>query len=398
MKYAFVIPDGFADYPIASIGAKTPIEVANTPFMDEIAKTGMQGLCPTTPPNKAPGSDVCTLSLLGYDSSDFNCGRAPLEAASLGIPVGPKDLVLRCNLIHVGEKEEFVDHCAGHISSEESHQLIQAIQEELGTEEIQFYPGVSYRHIVIWKNHETLRCTMTPPHDVPGKLIKNHLPEGVEAPTFLRWIEKSRKILKNHPVNLARQKMGKLTANSIWIWGGGHKPVLTSFQNKFGVKGGVISGVDLIRGIAKFLELEVISVPGITAYFDTDYAAKGRYAVDYLKNHDFVLVHVEATDEAGHVGNFKEKILSLERIDQHIVAPLYRFLKESGDFRFLIAPDHFTPSEMRIHVNDPVPFVLAGKGISPGNKTYSEKNAQESGFIFKKGYDLMPYFLKVKDS
>ncbi len=394
MKYAFVIPDGFADYPIASIGGKTPMEVAKTPFMDEIAKAGRQGLCPTTPPKMAPGSDVCTLSLLGYDSSRFNCGRAPLEAASLGLSVGQKDLVMRCNLIHVGEKEEFVDHCAGHITSEESHPLMQAIQEELGTENIQFYPGVSYRHILIWKNHETFQCKTTPPHDVPGKLIKNHLPEGVDAPVFLKLIEKSRKVLKNHPVNLARQKAGKLTANCIWLWGGGHKPVLTPFPKKFGVHGGVISGVDLIRGIAKFLELDVISVPGITAYFDTDYVAKGAYAIEYLKHHDFILVHVEATDEAGHVGNLKEKILSLERIDQHIVGPLFHFLKESGeDFRFLIAPDHFTPTEMRIHVNDPVPFMIAGKGIPAENKPYSEKNAKESGFVFKKGYDLMPYFL-----
>ncbi|MBN2144973.1 MAG: cofactor-independent phosphoglycerate mutase [Candidatus Aureabacteria bacterium] len=393
MKYALIIPDGMADYPIHSLEGKTPLEVAHTPFMDEAAAMGEIGLCYTTPKGLHSGSDVCILSLLGYDAQSSYSGRAPLEAASLEISMEPQDVVMRCNLIHVNEKEEIQDHCAGHITTEEARPLIEALQNELGSDSLRFHAGVSYRHILAWKNKPGFDYHSVPPHDVPGEPIKKHLPSGKDASFLTELLFKSRRILENHPVNLKRNKKGKLTANSIWLWGAGYKPTMEKFKDKFGLSGCVISAVDLIRGLGKLLDLNIISVPGITGYFDTDYEAKGRYGIESLKQNDLLIIHIEAPDEAGHIGNVQEKIHSIEQVDRYIVGPILQYLKNEKDFRLLISPDHYTPINKKTHTADPVPFLLCRQGKPHQNALYNEKEAKNSRLVFKKGYELMPYFL-----
>ena len=391
-----VIPDGMGDYPIEEIGGKTPLEAAHTPFMDELSWNGKIGRCQTVPQGYYPGSDVCILSLLGYDPVKFYSGRAPLEAASLGISMKEDDLVLRCNLIHLTEDMRIADHCAGHITTEEAKEIIQTLSEELGNEVIQFFPGVSYRHITRWSSKPDFEAETTPPHDVPGEPMEKHLPKGKDAELLIQMIKKSRDILRHHPVNLKREAAGKPAANCIWFWGAGYKPKLTNFSDTFGLKGAVISAVDLIKGLGSILKLKEIKVPGITGYFDTDYKAKGSYAVEAIKEFDWILVHVEAPDEAGHSGNLHEKILSIERIDKFILGPLVNHLKALGEeFRLLVTPDHYTPVSKKTHVNHPVPFLLYGSGIDKEDILYSEKNAEKSGLFIKDGHKLMPYFLKL---
>lgn len=394
MKYVMVIPDGMGDFPIAEIDGKTPLEAARTPFLDELSRNGKIGRCQTVPQGYYPGSDVCILSLLGYDPVKSYSGRAPLEASSLGIPMKDDDLVLRCNLIHLTEDMRIADHCAGHITTEEAEKIIHTLSEELGNDTIQFFPGVSYRHITRWSAKPDFEAETTPPHDVPGEPMENHLPRGKDAEILIRMMKKSQSVLRNHPVNLNRKALGKPTADSIWFWGAGYKPKLTSFYQTFGLKGAVISAVDLIKGLGSILELKEIKVPGITGYFDTDYKAKGAYAVEAIKDSDWVLVHVEAPDEAGHVGNLHEKILAIERIDEFILGPLVNHLKAGHEeFRILVTPDHYTPVSKKTHVNHPVPFLLYGTGIDKQGLLYSEKNAEKSDLFIKDGYKLMPYFL-----
>ena len=396
MKYAMIIPDGMGDFPVTELKGKTPVEVAFTPFLDKISSSGRHGLCRTVPEGFYPGSDVCILSLLGYDPSIYYSGRAPLEAASLGIPVENEDLVMRCNLIHIGDKGEIIDHCAGHITTDEAKEILKTLSKELGNDFLHFYPGVSYRHIAVWKNKRDFEARTTPPHDVPGELFEKHLPEGKDAQVLKDLILRSQSILKDHPVNQKRKSQGKLTANSIWLWGTGYKPKIETFKEKFGVKGAVISAVDLIKGLAVLMDLKEMKVPGITGYFDTDYKAKGEYALKALKDHDLIIVHVEAPDEAGHVGNLAEKIKAIEMIDRHILGPVLEYLESMGDYRIWVTPDHYTPVEKRIHVNHPVPFALSGKGVAPSGFNFSEKNAEAAAFSFGKGYELMPYFLNQK--
>ena len=394
MKYVMIIPDGMGDYPIAEIDGKTPLEAARKPFIDELSGNGTIGRCQTVPSGYYPGSDVCILSLLGFDPVKYYSGRAPLEAASLGIPMKVDDLVLRCNLIHLTDDLKIADHCAGHITTEEAKDIINTLSHELGNETIQFFPGVSYRHITRWSSKPDFEAETTPPHDVPGKPMQDHLPRGKDAETLIRMMTESRKILKDHPINLKRKASGKPTADSIWFWGAGYKPRLDTFHDTYGLKGAVISAVDLIKGLGSILKLEEIKVPGITGYFDTNYKAKGTYAINALKDFDWILIHVEAPDEAGHVGNLHEKILAIERIDEFIIGPVYNYLKASGEeFRILITPDHYTPVAIKTHVNHPVPFLLYGNGIEKQGIPYSEKNAEKTSLFIQDGYKLMPYFL-----
>ncbi|OVE73661.1 cofactor-independent phosphoglycerate mutase [bacterium B13(2017)] len=394
MKHVLIIPDGMGDLPTSELNGKTPVEQAETPHLDEISKNGHLGLCYTTPSGFPPGSDICILSLIGYDPEIYYSGRAPLEAASLNINMNPEDVIFRCNLINLGPNQEIQDHSAGHISTEESREIILTLSEELGTADLEFFPGVSYRNILVLKNKPNFKCDTTPPHDVPGQNYKDNLPHGKDAKILNDLMSRSIEILKDHPVNIQRKCNNKATADMIWLWGGGYKPNMDNFYSKYGVKGAVISAVDLIKGLAKVLDLDVLDVPGITAYFDTDYSSKGQYAAQALKKYDLVIVHIEAPDEAGHVGNVKEKIKAIENIDKYIIGPVYKHLSKEKEFRIMISPDHYTPVEKRIHMNYPVPFVICGKNIPKNGIIYSEKNAKKSELIFLKGYELMSYFLK----
>ncbi|EKD26369.1 MAG: hypothetical protein ACD_79C01236G0002 [uncultured bacterium] len=392
MKYVMIIPDGLGDYPVGIIGDKTPVEAAYTPNLDEISLKGRLGLCHTTPSGFDPGSDVCIMSLMGYNPKEYYSGRAPLEAESLGIKVKEDDLVIRCNLIHTNEGK-IIDHCAGHITSDESKELIKTLSEKLGSDIIKFYPGVSYRNILVWKSKKQFDLKTIPPHDVPGELIEKNLPRGNDKDFLIDLMLKSRDILKDHPVNIKRRNTGKPTADMIWLWGSGFKPHLTSFKEKFGLNGCVISAVDLIRGIASIIGLKEIKVPGITGYFDTNYEGKGKYGVEALKDNDFLIIHIESPDEAGHAGKLDEKIKAIECIDKFIIGPIYEELKKHSKYRILISPDHYTPVEKKIHINEPVPFVINGYGINSENKLFSERNANESSLVFKDGYKMMSLLL-----
>ncbi len=396
MKFAFIIPDGMGDYPVSKLNGKTPVEYAKTPNLDKISLNGETGLCHTTPNGFSPGSDVCISSLLGYNPEIYYSGRAPFEARALDIPISNNDLIMRLNFINISEQDTINDHSAGHITTDEADELITALAEELETEDFKFYTGVSYRHILLWKNKPDFECKMTPPHDVPGEPFKNHLPSGKDAEKIVEMILKSRDILDNHRVNLRRKKENKPTANLMWPWGNGYIPTMETFKEKFGVKGSVISAVGLIKGLAKFLNLKEIDVPGITAHFDTDYHAKGQYAIEALKEHDLIIVHIEAPDEAGHIADIEEKVKAIERIDEHIIGPVLNALEKHGDFRIIVSPDHYTPVEKRIHVNNPVPYAIYGTDITTkSNLTFSEKHAAKNGIVFLDGYKLMPYFLGI---
>jgi len=395
MKYVVIIPDGAADRPSESLRGKTPLEVARLPNINRIASTGRLGTVQTVPDELAPGSDVAILSLLGYDPTENYTGRAPLEAVAQDIVLGPNDWVFRCNLVTVGD-EEMVDYSAGHISTKEAEVLIAALQQRLGTENLRFYAGVGYRHLVVIKG-ETFSVRTVPPHDIMGQSLKKHLPKGKNAARLKDLMTASREILAEHPVNKVRRDLGENMANQIWLWGQGKRPALESFAKRWGLRGAAITAVDLVRGIAKLIGWEVIKVEGATGYFDTNYTGKGHAAIEALKNHDLVVVHVEAPDEAGHNGDAREKVRALEAIDREIVGPVLAALEASGEpWRILVSPDHETPLDLRTHERQPVPFCMMGEGMAaarPGG-TFTEANARKTGMHVAVGHELMEYFLK----
>jgi 2,3-bisphosphoglycerate-independent phosphoglycerate mutase len=402
MKYVIVIPDGCADEPQASLGAKTPLQAAHTPYMERIARSGVVGRADNVPPGLTPASDVATLSLFGYDPLVVYTGRAPLETAAMGIPLGPEDWAIRCNLVHV-EREEMRDFTSGHISSEDGRALIQALAEALGGPvnfsglqgRLEFHPGVSYRNILVYRGPGAPFGPETktqPPHDVPDRPIADHLPRGPGADLLCHLMQRSREILRDHPVNRARQK----PATQIWLWGQGRAPSLRPFREVYGKQGAILSAVDLVRGVGILLGWDRIDVPGATGYLDTDYAAKGRYGIAALANHDLVCVHVEAPDEASHEGRADAKVTALEEIDRHIVGPLLEALPSYGAWRLLVSPDHRTPLRTRAHAYGMVPFAVAGTGIAPGGQAfYDEVVAASSPLVFAKGHDLMKWFLSL---
>jgi 2,3-bisphosphoglycerate-independent phosphoglycerate mutase len=396
MKYVIVIPDGCADEPQATLGGKTPLQAAKKPNMDRIAKTGLVGRTDNVPPGLTPASDVATLSLFGYDPLVVYTGRAPLETAAMGLKLGPSDWAVRCNLVHV-DNEEMRGFTAGHITSEDGGELMQAIQAKLGGGALEFHAGVSYRNILIHRGPNAPFGGDTkaqPPHDIPDKPIAGFLPTGAGAELLKSLMTQSRAVLRDHPVNAKRRAAGKRDATQIWLWGMGRAPSLVPFAERFGKKGAIISAVDLVRGVGILLGWTRIDVPGTTGYLDTDYAAKGRYAIDALRTHDLVCVHVEAPDEASHEGKVDEKVKALERIDEHIVGPLLKVLPEYGDWRILVSPDHRTPLRTRAHAYGMVPFAVAGTGIAPvGQDSYDEIVANEARQVFHKGHDLMAWFL-----
>lgn len=400
MKYIILVGDGMADYSIPELGNKTPLQVANTTNMDLVARKGMSGVVNTIPENMPPGSDVANLSVLGYDPGIYYTGRGPLEAGSMGIKLSEDDVAYRCNIVSVAENGTMADYSAGHISSGESKELIELIDDELGTEEIRFYAGVSYRHLLICRSdpsgrlHESLKCT--PPHDITGRKYEEYLPTGDGQEIIRELMKRSKSILADHPVNRRRIAAGRNPGNMIWPWGQGRAPDMPSILERYGFTGSVISAVDLIKGIGYYAGLDIINVPGATGYLDTNYLGKAEYALESLRKRDFVWVHVEAPDEAGHAADIKAKIKAIEDFDSKVVGTVLRGIEESGEeYMLLVLPDHLTPISVRTHVHGLVPFAVCGTGIvSDHVDSFCEAAADSGSMRFEKGHTLMPYLVE----
>ena len=386
-RYMVILGDGMADRPLKELGGKTPLEAANTPNMDRLAQEGTCCWVKTVPKGMPPGSDVANLSVMGYDPQRFYTGRAPIEAASMGVELKEGDIAFRCNLVTI-ENGVMKDYSAGHISSEEAAELIASLQEALGDERFSFHPGVSYRHLMVWRGGpKVLECT--PPHDISDQEIAEHLPKGEGSTELLELMEKAREILANHPVNSRRAGSGKNPANSVWFWGEGPKPWLPAFEERFGLNGGVISAVDLVKGIGVLAGLKPVSVPGATGYIDTNYQGKVDAAIEILSEGQFVYIHIEAPDEAGHQGSVETKIRAIEDVDSKVVAPLVEWAKGCGKrVRILLTPAHPTPIEIKTHSSDPVPFVIwDSERPVAGAEAYNER-----AFEHLKPYTLEPGF------
>jgi 2,3-bisphosphoglycerate-independent phosphoglycerate mutase len=401
MKYAIIIPDGCADEPQSSLGGKTPLQAAQLPNMDRIARLGVVGRSNNVPASLTPASDVATLSLFGYDPLAIYTGRAPLETAAMGIKLGPNDWAIRCNLVTV-ESEQMRDFTAGHIDSADGKPLMASVQQALGGPvaggRLEFHAGVQYRNILVYRPDKAApfsKETRTqPPHDIPDQPIAGHLPSGPGSELLCDLMQRSRAVFERHPTNEARKARGKRPATQIWLWGQGKAPVLKPFMEVYGLRGAIISAVDLVRGVGVLLGWDRIDVPTATGYLNTDYAAKGRAGVAALADHDLVCVHVEAPDEASHEGRADAKIKALEEIDRHIVGPLLGALPSHGDWRILVSPDHRTPLRTRAHAHGAVPLAIAGSGIAPGGQTsYDEAVAAAAALAFDKGHELMEYWL-----
>ena len=397
MKYIIIVPDGMADYPIPELSGKTPLEAARKANMNRLAARGMTGLIQTIPAGLPPGSDIGNLSLLGYDPKKNFTGRAPLEAANMNIILRDDEIAFRCNLVTI-DKDTMLDYSAGHIPSKEAGILIATLNKELDAIDTKFYPGKSYRHLMVMKSRQIDRLKQIkfiPPHDISGKDIKNYLPKEREAVPVLALMEKSKAILADHPVNQVRRDLNENPANMIWLWGQGTKPQLPSFKEKFGLDGSIISAVDLVNGIGRLAGLDVITVPGATGYYDTNFKGKAEYAIKSLEKKDFVYIHIEAPDEAGHNGDVKNKVASIENIDRDIVGPVVNHFTEQDDVRILILPDHSTPVSLRTHSNEPVPFLMFGKGVRPdGSREFGETAAKVNGLRFKSGEEIMDFFIR----
>ena len=407
MKYALIIPDGSADEPQSSLSDRTPLQAAHTPHMDEIARRGVVGRADNVPASMPSGSDVATMSLFGYDPLKYHTGRAPLEAAAQGLELGPDDWAIRCNLVTI-LNGIMVSFTAGQIPNDLARQLIDDLQRCLASRELEFYAGVSYRNLLVYRAGRGTRghsghpgrapfsqeTQTTPPHDITDRPVAAHLPSGPGGEWLNAVMEKSIPILAESTGNQARTAKGELSATQVWLWGLGRRPALEHFRDRFGKTGAMITAVDLLRGIAELLGWKNVAVPGATGYLDTDYAAKGQYAIRALDDADLVIVHVEATDEASHEGEVSAKVAALERIDRDIVGPLLAHLQEQGDYRILVSPDHPTFLRTKTHSHGYVPWAMCGTGILPDvAQTYDEVAAAASPLIFDRGCDLMPYFL-----
>lgn len=396
MKFIVLVADGMADYPIPELEGKTPLAVARTPNMDYLAENGEIGMASFVPNGMTPGSDVANLSIFGYDPYKYYAGRGPLEAINLGIDLKENEVAFRCNLITVA-KDVLVDYSAGHISSKEAQVIIKFINERLADKDIRFYPGVSYRHImVISKQREgLLELKCTPPHDIIGKKFQDYLPRGKYNKIIIELMEKSNKILNTHEINQVRLDLKENPANMIWLWGQGKKIDLPFFKEKYGIEGSVISAVDLIKGIGRSIGLEPVNVPGATGYYDTNYEGKAAYAINSLKKKDFVFVHVEAPDEAGHNADLRAKITAIENFDKFIVGKMLETFKKDKNVRIMVLSDHPTPISLKTHTADPVCIEIYGQGITPDEfKFFNEALAKNSSLRFNKGYELMDYFIK----
>lgn len=402
MKYIVVLGDGMADYPVEALNNKTPIQYASTPAIDYMAKHGIIGTVKTVPEGMPPGSDTANMAVFGYNPFVYYSGRSPFEAASMGVPMLDTDITFRCNLVTVSDEEPYeekimLDHSAGEITTEESRELISALSEYLSTEAIKFYPGISYRHLMIWDNGP-YQWNLTPPHDILGKKVKDYMPRGLNSEVIEEMTKKSSQFLSQHDINKKRVAKGLNPANSIWIWGEGKRPLLSSFYEKYNLKGSVISAVDLIKGIGLCAGLDVIDVQGATGNIDTNYIGKAKAAMAELaKGNDFVYIHVEAPDECGHRYEVENKYKAIEFIDNQIVKVIKDEMERIGeDYKMIILPDHPTPLALRTHTSDPVPFLIYQSNDEKDNPNgcYDEFAAKDTGLYFPEGYKLMDYFIK----
>ncbi len=392
MKYVVLLGDGMADLPLDVLDGRTPLQAARTPNMDRIAAGGVPGLIRTVPDGFPAGSDVANLSVLGYDPSVYYTGRAPLEAASMSITLEPADVAIRCNLVTL-EDGRMADFSAGHISTDEAKVLITDVHKELADGQVAFYPGVSYRHLMVWRNGKRdMICT--PPHDITGQPVKGFLPAGDGHELLNDLMLRAQAMLRDHPVNRKRADEGKRPANAIWLWGQGIRPSLPTFQERYGLAGAVISAVDLLKGIGIYAGLTPIKVPGATAYFDTNYRGKALAALKALKEMDFVYVHVEAPDEAGHMGDVEEKVRAIENFDEKVVGPIWEGLQALREFRILLLPDHPTPIETRTHSKAMSPFVIFdSREVRASQDRYDEETARRSGRVVDPGFTMMDQFI-----
>lgn len=398
-KYVLLIGDGMADYPIAELDGKTPLEIAKTPNMDRIAACRI-GLVKTIPEGMEPGSDVANLSLLGYDPKVYHTGRAPFEAASMGVKLEPDEVAFRMNLVTLDWRSDqeilMASHSSGDISTDEARQIVETLRKEMNTSGVKIYPGVAYRHLLVWDKGPEKAETI-PPHDVLDQNMGPYLSASSQNP-IQGFIHRSWEILRGHPVNMERRKKGLKEANSIWLWGQGKSPNLPQFKDSFGLKGGAISAVDLLKGIGVYAGFTIINIPGATGYLDTNYRGKAEGAIKGLEHLDFLFVHVEAPDEAGHNGSFREKTQAIEAFDEKVVGTVMSGLGVFEDYRIMVASDHLTPICKKTHTSDPTPFAWATKReleSGPSGPGFTEASAGGSGLFIKNGYDLMPQFLKA---
>jgi len=393
-KYIVLLGDGMGDYPLPDHDNKTPLEIADTPNMDFLAQKGITGGIKTIPENYPPGSDVSNLSVLGFDPKLYFTGRAPLEAVSMGIAMAPEDIAYRCNLVTLKPSvNDFImeDYSAGHITTEESKELIQFINEKLGDEKITFYPGVSYRNLMVWKSGEN-NFDLPPPHDLTGKGVKEYITSPGNK--ILELLNSSQMLLKNHPVNLKRIEEGKKPANSVWLWGSGKKPAMPNLKDMYGLDGAVISAVDLIKGIGINAGLDAVNVPGATGYLDTNYKGKVENALKVLEEKNFVYLHIEAPDEASHEGNFENKVKAIEDFDSKVVGKIIKGLERYPKYKALLTTDHFTPLKIMSHTSEKVPFAIYSSD-SNGDKTkyFNENLVSEGSRNFENGFEIMEYFV-----
>ena len=399
MKYVIIQGDGMADEPIAALGNRTPLEAARTPNFDRVAGSGRLGLLHTIPDGLPPGSDVGNLSLFGYNPREFYTGRSPLEAAAMGVALGPDDVSFRMNLVTLGQNgagpnggnDVMDDYSGGHIDTEQAAVMVHSIAAELQTDQVQFYPGVSYRHLVVWR-HGEMGMTTTPPHDISGQPVEKYLPAGVGSERLREIMRRSREILANHPENWKRVQAGEKPITQGWLWGQGRAPNMARFRDRYGLKGACISAVDLVRGIAVYAGFDIIPVPGATGFLDTNYRGKGEYALKALADHDLVFVHIEAPDEAGHMGNVEEKVKAIESIDREVAGPLLDKLPKLGPFKILITSDHATPVARKSHVAAAVPFAMAtGEQLQNANPPlkYGETEARKTGVDIRDGFRVI---------
>ncbi len=401
VKYIVIIGDGMADRPLKELGGKTSLQAAFTPNMDKLAYEGTIGRVRTVPEGLYPGSDVANLSILGYDPKKFYTGRAPLEAASIGVDLKDDDIAYRCNLVTLKfNKDKTIaimeDYSSGHISTEEAGILIKDVDKELSTPAIKFYNGVSYRHLMVWSGGEPdVECA--PPHDIIGKEISDYLPVGSGEEVLRGLMLDSVDILESHEINKERISQGKNPANSIWLWGQGKKPRLSKFKEKYSIDGAMVSAVDLTKGLGIYAGFEILQVPGVTGWLDTNYVGKAEASLKALERVDFVYIHVEAPDEAGHSGNYKDKIKAIEDFDALVVGTVMRGIRPFEECRILLMPDHPTPIEVRTHTDEPVPFVIFDNGHKRKNEgaAFDESILQRKDIvIIEEGYKLMDYFIK----
>lgn len=397
MKVIILLGDGMSDVAYSDLGDKSPLQAAMTPNMDFMAQHGQVGLAHTVPAGLPPGSDVANLSVFGYDPRSCYTGRSPLEAISMGVTLGPDDVAFRMNLVTLrphGSRIYMEDFSAGHISTEEGRELVETLQRELGTAEFEFHPGVGYRHLMVWRGGKD-GMKATPPHDITGKAIMDFLPKGDGADAIINIMNHAQMVLHDHPLNKRRKEQDHLAANSIWLWGHGKTPKIDTYNDKFGLKGAVISAVDLIKGIGVCAGLDIINVEGATGYIDTNYLGKAQAALTALEDHDFVYVHVEAPDEASHSGRMDHKIQAIADFDRQVVGTVLEGIKKFNDYAILCTPDHPTPVHLMTHTSEPVPFIIYRGSTGPGNgaASYDEQQAKATGLVVD-GHELMELLLK----